>query len=520
MNDPDCFYKVCAEVLNRHAPQKKKYVRGNSKPFMNKTLSQAIMQRTKLRNKFLKDPTEDNKISYTKQRNWCVSLLRKEKKEYFANLNEKDIIDNKNFWQTVKPFLSEKLKSREKITLVEKEELVSSESDVAQRFNQFFSNIVKSLDIPKYAVGDTLHLNLKNHPTLAAILKYRDDPSIITIKRFRYQTVPFHFSYIDKKTVLEILRSLSKNKASQETDMPVRVVKENAEYFAKIICSQFNESINSSKFPLSFKIANITPVFKNESRNHKNNYRPVSILPLISKVFEKIMNKQLSIYFEVILSKFQCGFRKGFSTQHCLLLMLEKWKRAVDNNKVFGALLTDLSEAFDCISHDLLIAKLNAYGLSLSTLKLVHSYLQNRKQRTKIGSSYSLWEKIVSGVPQGSILGSLLFNIFLCDFFLSIEINYFTNYADDTTPYVIGNNPDEVVSELRDITEKLFTWFSQNEMKTNLGKCHMLLSSRELLNFQISETIIHNSQSKKLLGVTFDNKLKFEKHINRKLTEN
>ena len=295
--------------------------------------------------------------------------------------------------------------------------------------------------------------------------------------------------------------------------MPVRVVKENAEYFAEVICSQFNESINSSKFPLSFKLTNITPVFKNESRNHKNNSKPVSILPFISKVFEKIMNKQLSIYFEDILSKFQCGFRKGFSTQHCLLLMLEKWKRAVDNNKVFGVLLTDLSKAFDCISHDLLIAKLNAYGLSLSALKLVHSYLQNRKQR-KIGSSYSLWEEIVSGVPQGSILGPLLFNIFLCDLFLSIENNYFTNYADDTTPYVIGNNPDEVVSELRDITEKLFTWFSQNEMKANLGKCHMLLSSLESLNFQISETVIHNSQSKKLLGVTFDNKLKFEKHIN------
>ena len=133
--------------------------------------------------------------------------------------------------------------------------------------------------------GDTLHLNLKNHPIFMAILKYRDHPSIITIKRFCYQTV------------LETIRSLSKNKASQETDMPVRVVKENAEYFAEIICSQFNQSINSSKFPLPFKLPNITPVVKNESRNHKNNYRPVSILPLISKVFEKIMNKQLSIYF-------------------------------------------------------------------------------------------------------------------------------------------------------------------------------------------------------------------------------
>ena len=102
----------------------------------------------------------------------------------------------------------------------------------------------------------------------------------------------------------------------------------------------------------------------------------------------------------------------------------------------------------------MLIAKLNAYGLSLSALKPVYSYLQNRKQRTKIGPSYSLWEKIVAGVPQGSILGPLLFNIFLCDLFLSIENNYFTNYADDTIPYVIGNDPDGVVSELKDITEK------------------------------------------------------------------
>ena len=100
VKDPDCFYKVCTEVLNQHAPRKKKYVRGNNKRFMNKALSKAIMQRTKLRNKFLKDPSAENKFSYNKQRNWCVSLLRKEKKKYFANLNEKDITDNKKCWQT------------------------------------------------------------------------------------------------------------------------------------------------------------------------------------------------------------------------------------------------------------------------------------------------------------------------------------------------------------------------------------------------------------------------------------
>ena len=225
------------------------------------------------------------------------------------------------------------------------------------------------------------------------------------------------------------------------------------------------------------------------------------------------MSNQLLLYFEKILSKFQCGLQNDFSTQHCLLLMLEKWKHAVNNKKVFGALLTDLSKAFDCICHDLLIAKLNAYGLSPPALKLVHNYLQNRKQRTKNGTAYSLWEEIFSGIPQGSILGPLLFNIFLCDLFLIIEANYFTNYANDTTPCVIGINAEEVVSELKAITQKLFTWFAQNGMKANLNKCHLLLSATVAFNFEISKTVIRSSNPKKLLGVTFDNKLKFEKHI-------
>ena len=107
-------------------------------------------------------------------------------------------------------------------------------------------------------------------------------------------------------------------------------------------------------------------------------------------------------------SKYQCGFRKGYSTQQCLLSMLEKWKHAVVNGKAFGLLLTDLSKALDCLSHELLLAKLHAYGFSFAALRLIHSYLTNRKQRTKVNLSYNSWEEILFGVPQRSILGSLL----------------------------------------------------------------------------------------------------------------
>ena len=138
--------------------------------------------------------------------------------------------------------------------------------------------------------------------------------------------------------------------------------------------------------------------------------------------------------------------------------MINKWKKVVYSNKAFGALLTDLSKAFDCICHDLQIAKLHAYGLSLSALKMIQDFLLNQKQRTKIGSSYSTWENIRSGVPQGSILGPFLFNIFLCELFLEHEDCCFTNYVDDTK--LVASNTAKVIDNLTIITPKLFTWFT------------------------------------------------------------
>ena len=155
------------------------------------------MQRTKLRNKFLEDPSAENKFPYNKQKNWCVSL-RKEKKKYFANLHEKDITDNKKFWQTIKTFLSEKTKLREKITLIEKENLVSDDAEVANCLKKIFSNIVRNLVIPKYEVENDLDLNMNSYPTLKAVFKYKNHPSIISIRRFHHQVSNFNFSCIKK----------------------------------------------------------------------------------------------------------------------------------------------------------------------------------------------------------------------------------------------------------------------------------------------------------------------------------
>ena len=151
--------------------------------------------------------------------------------------------------------------------------------------------------------------------------------------------------------------NLDNSKASQENDMPIKLLKCNADIICEIIYNDFNNNlVHNSIFPESLKIANITPVFKKDSRTDKTNYWPVSILPNFSKIYERLIHNQLSNFFENNLSKFQCGFRKGFNAQDCLIVMVEKWKRMLDNGGTCGALLTDLSKAFDCLPHDLLLS--------------------------------------------------------------------------------------------------------------------------------------------------------------------
>ena len=151
---------------------------------MTKAFLRAVMQKTRLRNKFLKNPSEENKLLYNKQRNFCVSLLRKEKKEYFAKINEKDISDNRKLWQTVKPFVSDKIKSKESIILVNNNNIESNEFDIAKTFNEFFSNVVKNFEIPEYQCEDNLHNRLSSNPVLHAIMKYRNHPSINNIRQY------------------------------------------------------------------------------------------------------------------------------------------------------------------------------------------------------------------------------------------------------------------------------------------------------------------------------------------------
>ena len=152
-------------------------------------------------------------------------------------------------------------------------------------------------------------------------------------------------------------------------------------------------------FPEELKRSKVVPLYKKLDPIKKENYRSVSLLPHVSKVFERIIYKQINTYMEDKLSEYLTGFRKSHGTQHFLVTMLEKWKKAVDNGEYVSALFLDLSKAFDTINHDLLLAKLKAYGFSPNALKLMHSYLNNRKQQVQINNKFSSEITVIAGVP-------------------------------------------------------------------------------------------------------------------------
>ena len=175
-----------------------------------------------------------------------------------------------------------------------------------------------------------------------------------------------------------------------------------------------------------------------------------------------------------------------------------------------------MSKAFDCISHDLLIAKLKAYGFSYKSLCLIKNYLSNRYQRTKINNTFSTWLEILYGVPQGSILGPLLFNIYICDIFLCSESFDMANYADDCSLYNFSGSINEVINKLQNDSRIIIDWYVSNYLKPNSDKWHFLLSyAGNDIRISIDDKEISNSSYEKILGVYFDNKLYFKTHINK-----
>ena len=397
---------------------------------------------------------------------------------------------------------------------MEDNKIINDPQEIAEIFNNFFGNVVKELDIADNVV-EFCECDDIEDPILKSIKKYEYHPSILKIKHSTPPDTYFSFSHTNSDAVLNEIQSLSNSTACPTSTIPPKIMKENIDIFSIKLCNDVNIAIDNAIFPTNCKLADITPAHKQNDKLEKNNYRPVSVLSAISKIFERKLYYQIDNFFQNRLSKLQCGFRKGFSAQHCLIVLIEKWKRAMDQKKYAGLLTSDLSKAFDCINHDLIIAKLEAYGFGYSALKLVRSYLRNRFQRVKINSSYSSWIEITSGVPQGSILGPLIFNIAAIDLFLFFNnlAPDVANYADDNTPYVTDYSINRVTERLEKDSVVLLNWIKINYMKANPNKFHLLSEVDNNLSVNVDNCKIFNEGAVKLLGFTIDSKLLFDEHV-------
>ena len=527
-NNPNSIYdnlvEILTEVLDKHAPRKTKLVRGNQGKFMNKVLAKAIMTRSRLKSVYNKNPTPTNRQNFTKQRNLCVALKRNSIRENFVRATADGIMSRNDFYKLVSPYMTNKggLTTND-IILLENNEMHTEDEDVANIFVDYYTNIVENTTGEKpTSLADSMPNSSSYSDIVKSIIEnFKNHPSILEINKKITVEAKFTFSEVLPQYINKLLRETNIKKSTGYDNLPPKIVKISADILTAPTTNLVNLMIKTSIFPDSAKKAAISPIFKNDDRTIKSNYRPLSVLPCFSKIFENVLKDQITPYFENFLSMYLTAYRKNFSSQHMLLRLIETWKNQLDNSCIVGAVLMDLSKAFDCIPHDLLIAKLNAYGFDESALCLIYSYLKNRFQSVRINSVYSVYLLILSGVPQGSILGPIFFNIFINDFILFLKKSDPFNFADDNTLAAYAKLLVDVIATLESECDISINWLSLNNMIANPSKFHAIFLSKNKtldtvgLPIRVKDQTICSEPEVKLIGITIDDKLKFDTHISK-----
>ena len=420
-------------------------------------------------------------------------MIRNSKQQFYDNIAEKlksKSLSSKDWWSTLKTFISPNLNSA--IPPIESEGIIYTDDfEKANLFNNYFQ-------------GQTV-LDDSN-----AVLPELPEPSYLT----SLSSIAF-----DPQEVEEILRTLKTDKASGPDGLSNRILKELSHELSSPLCSLFNKSLSLGKFPSPYKDANVTPVHKKGDLSLVSNYRPISLLNSVAKLFEKLVFKYLYNHLQDnnMLSSLQSGFIPGDSTVNQLAYLYHIFTEALDAGKEVRTVFCDISKAFDRVWHEGLIYKLKAAGVSGDVLRWFQSYLSGRRQRVVLQGSLSEWVYIKAGVPQGSILGPLLFLLYINDIVKNIGSNI-RLFADDTSLFIIVDNPTTAALCLNSDLEKLSRWAAIWLVTFNPSKNESLLISRKInkpihpplymQNVQIQEVSTH-----KHLGLYFSNDCSWHQHI-------
>lgn len=322
--------------------------------------------------------------------------------------------------------------------------------------------------------------------------------------------------------ILKCISELSPNKAAGLDDINTSLLKLASPYICHSLAYLCNLSLSTSIFPSDWKNAKVTPIFKSGDACNVENYRPISVLSVVSKILERCVHNQLYSFLTShdILSECQSGFRANHSTATTLLDFQDYVLKNIDKGFATGVIFLDLKKAFDTVNHKLLIEKLNDYGIQNNELKWFQSYLSHRKQVVCIDSVLSDFKHIDIGVPQGSILGPLLFLIYINSLPSSVNCKVIM-YADDTSLLCKSKDPDTLENVLNNNLKSIANWFSKNELTLNIQKTkYMVFGSSHIvgkfsnISVNYGDNVLEHVNEFKYLGVTLDPHLSWTSHIN------
>ena len=282
----------------------------------------------------------------------------------------------------------------------------------------------------------------------------------------------------------------------------------------------FNLSFETGIFPDQLKIAKVIPLFKSDDKRIINNYRPISVLPVFSKIIEKLMHKRLKNFLDKngILTHSQFGFRRGLSTELAIINMVDKVTEAIDNKNECVGVFLDLSKAFDTIDHDILLQKLNLLGIRGVVNNWFRSYLSNRQQFVEISHERSALMRISCGVPQGSILGPLLFIVYINDLVNAVKDCNIIMFADDTNLFFSNKNLNDLEKTINRELKNICLWFNLNKLSLNVKKTNFILfgysKRKKPLHICINDIKIDQTDKTKFLGVIINQTVTWSDHIN------
>lgn len=500
----DKFFIIFSNCISKSTQFIKLNPIKRKKPWITQGLVISIKNRDKLFQKHLRHPqNEQFKLEYITHRNKLNCLIKKAKYSYFKSKIDCNKNCAKTLWNVVKDF-SNNYKNEDKNIdkiITENEDEVIDPEEIGNKFNIYFSQI-----------GEKLASKIVQEPMVNEIVNFPHS---------------MYINYTNVAEIKQIVLELKNNKAPGPDGIKNELLKSTIDIIVEPLCFIINKCIECGKFPTHFKKATIRPVFKGGSKTDVSNYRPISLTSSFAKLFEKIIKLRLVDYLNKnkVLSNMQFGFQKDLSTQDAIAKVTSIIYDAIDSKRACLGVFVDLAKAFDTVSHGLLLEKLENLGIRGNVLKLFKSFLEERKQKVEIKNVLSKEQTVTCGVPQGTVLGPVLFTIYLNSLFTLNSSGTIISFADDTVILYTGHTWDEVRHLAERGLKKIFDWFNANLLTVNVNKTKIIpfTSYEKYLpdysTISVNNLLISLTRSIKYLGVFIDSYLRWNIHVNNIITK-